>query len=565
MAAVIDGELGKKDAPELVFDDRGSDPRGDASTLVAYAVARDVSAAQDADWAYNRVLEVVGATAPAPVRDTVGAIAAAPGQDVTAPSFSIDALLDRLAGVAVANGIIPDSAMNRDRLAMRLMGVLMARPSDVAREFASREAAGGVVAATDWFYRLCCDVDYVRREAIARNVEWTTGTRWGALEMTINLSKPEKDPRDIARAGAASKAAAAAGQASEKYPACALCMENEGYSGRPADDPLGAHAARQNLRIIPITLGGEPWGFQYSPYAYFQEHCIAMSRPHRLMHVDRENMGRLLDFVDRFPHYFVGSNADLPIVGGSILSHDHFQGGRHVFPMMEAGVDKTFSLAAYPDVTCEVLVWPLSVLRLTVGPAGREELLDACAHVLDAWRDWSDESVGVVAHTQDASGADVRHNTVTPVARRTAEGGYEMYLALRCNITTEEHPLGVFHPHAQWHHIKKENIGLIEVMGRAILPARLVAELGAVEGHLLEHRDDPAAARAALDADPLSAAHAAWAADLLAAHPELDGANVHDVVLEGVGQVFGHVLEDAGVFKWDDAGRAAQDRFLAAL
>lgn len=541
------------------------DVRAAASTLVAYAAARGIIEPQDVDWAYNQVLEVVGETGPAPLRDTTDAITAAPGEDVASPAFSIDTLLERLAGVAVANGLIPDSAMNRDRLAMRLMGALMARPSDVAREFAAREAADGLVAATDWFYKLCCDVDYVRREAIARNVEWTTQTRWGALEMTINLSKPEKDPRDIARAGAASRAAAAAGVASEKYPACALCMENEGYSGRPADAPLGAHAARQNLRIIPVELGGEPWGFQYSPYAYFQEHCIAMSRPHRLMHVDRENMGRLLDFVERFPHYFVGSNADLPIVGGSILSHDHFQGGRHVFPMMEAQVDKTFSLSAYPDVRCEVLVWPLSVLRLTVGPGQREELLDACAHVADVWREWSDEAVGIVAHTTDEAGVDVRHNTVTPVARRTTDGGYEMYLALRCNITTQEHPLGVFHPHAEWHHIKKENIGLIEVMGRAILPARLVGELGAVEAHLLEHCEDVAAAREALEADPLSAAHAAWAADLLVTHPELDETNAHAIVLEGVGQVFGHVLEDAGVFKWDDAGRAAQARLLAAL
>jgi UDPglucose--hexose-1-phosphate uridylyltransferase len=537
--------------------------QADASTLVAYAVAREIVEAQDEDWAYNRVLELVGQTGPAPLRDESGAIVAA--VDVTSADFSIDALLNRLAGVAVANGLIADSSMNRDHVAMNLMGTLMARPSDVTHEFHAREQTSGVVAATDWFYRLCCDVNYVRREAIARNVEWVTPTRWGDLELTINLSKPEKDPRDIARAGAASKVTAGASGALGKYPACALCMENEGYSGRGADAAFGAHPARQNLRIVPVTLGGERWGMQYSPYAYFNEHCIVMSREHRLMHVDRANMARLFDFVERFPHYFIGSNADLPIVGGSILSHDHFQGGRHVFPMMDAGVAESFSMAGYPHVRCEVIEWPLSVLRLTSSSDGREELLDACQHVLEVWRDWEDASVGIVAHTAGKGGGDVRHNTVTPVARLLPDGSYQMFLALRCNIATDEHPLGVFHPHAEWHHIKKENIGLIEVMGRAILPARLVTELGAVEGHLLEHRADPAAARTALEADPLSESHAEWALELLANHPDLSESNVHDIVLEGVGQVFGHVLEDAGVYKWDEAGRLAQGRFLAAL
>ena len=533
--------------------------RRDASTLVAYALARGIVEAQDSDWAYNQVLAGVGETGPAPQRDAGGGVA--PGEDFDAPGFSLDALLDRLAGVAVGNGLVPDTAMSRDRVAMGLMGSLMARPSEVAREFSRLQSEQGVAAATDWFYQLCCDVNYVRREAIARNVEWSTPTRWGGLEITINLSKPEKDPRDIARAGAAS----AAGTAGDKYPACALCMENEGYSGRGASSALGAHPARQNLRIVPLRLGGESWGFQYSPYAYFEEHCIVMSRPHRLMHVDRPNMARLVEFVDRFPHYFVGSNADLPIVGGSILSHDHFQGGRHTFPMMEAEASEEFSLPGFPDVTCAVLEWPLSVLRLTVGPDAHEELLDACAHVLDRWRGWTDEEAGIVAFTRDASGAQVPHNTVTPVARRTPEGGYQMFLALRCNVTTPEHPLGVFHQHAQWHHIKKENIGLIEVMGRAILPARLVGELGAVRDHLLAHEGDEAALSAALAADPLSAPHAEWALELAAGHPELSAENAQEVIREGVGQVFGHVLEDAGVFKWDETGRAAQRRFLRAL
>ena len=348
----------------------------------------------------------------------------------------------------------------------------------------------------------------------------------------------------------------------EAYPACQLCMENEGYGGRGAGAAFGAHPARQNLRIVPITLGGEHWGFQYSPYAYFSEHCIAMSAEHRLMHVDRENMARLVDFVDLFPHYFVGSNADLPIVGGSILSHDHFQGGRHTFPMMKAAVEETFEIPGFASVRAEVLRWPLSVLRLTA--ADRETLLDAAAHVLDVWRGWSDEALGIVA---ESSGE--RHNTITPVACREADGSYTLYLALRCNIATDEHPLGVFHPHAEWHHIKKENIGLIEVMGLAILPPRLVGELAAVRAHLLEGVSagaDVAAVRAALDVDPASASHAAWAADVYGRRAgELTEETAEQVLRDEVGAVFGHVLEDAGVFKWDEAGRAAQMRFVASL
>lgn len=351
---------------------------------------------------------------------------------------------------------------------------------------------------------------------------------------------------DLTRASGASSADG------EKYPACQLCIENEGYPGRAAAAAGGSYPARQNLRIVPIELVGECWGLQYSPYAYFNEHCIAMSARHRPMHIDRDALEHLLDFVDLLPHYFIGSNADLPIVGGSILSHDHYQGGDHVFPMMRAEVAQTFAMQGFPSVKGEVLLWPLSVLRLQSGD--RSELLEACAHVIDAWRGWSDEAVGVRAH--DADGTP--HNTVTPVVRR-AGVGYEAYLALRCNVTSEQNPLGDFHPHAQWHHIKRENIGLIEVMGLAILPARLVRELGAVKEYLL------AGDFSGLDTDGLSASHAAWARELAVAHPELSLDNVDAILREGVGQVFGHVLEDAGVFKWDEGGRVAQQRFVDAL
>ncbi len=463
-----------------------------ASRLVSYAIDHAIVNPIDRAWAYNRVLECCGQFGPAPV-----------GEGILPDGYDFEADLALLADAGVAAGQAEDSATGRDRLMMRIMGALMPRPSEVAAHFDALRAESDVQAATDWFYQLCCDVDYVRRSAIARNVAWTTDTRWGELEITINKSKPEKDPRDIAAAGAA--------PAGEAYPACQLCVENEGYSGRPAADAHGTHPARQNLRIVPIQLGGERWGFQYSPYAYFEEHCIAMSAVHRPMHVDRAAIGCLLDFVDLFPHYFIGSNADLPIVGGSILSHDHFQGGKHEFPMVKAPIVQDVHLSAFPGVTAGVVKWPLSVLRLSC--EDRDSLLEAAIYILDAWRAWSDPEVGIVAVSSDGT----LHNTVTPICRMR-NGRYELDLALRCNITSSEHPLGVFHPHEDKWHVKKENIGLIEVMGLAILPPRLEAEMEA--GRLTR---------------------------------------------EEIGRVFAGVLEDAGVFKWDKAGRSALGRFLASL
>lgn len=555
-AQAVAGEQTAAQAPSLAQD---------IEALVRYAVANGLLPPEDETWAYNAVLECVGATGPAAPHAAemlADQYALAPTRDLADPEdilefelpatdgFDLEAVIERIAAAGVANGREEDTPSGADRIATRVMDLVMPRPSEVSATFAELYDEDGAEAATDWFYRMCCDARYVRTAAIAKNIGWTSPTQWGDLEITINLSKPEKDPKAIAAAGAAPATG-------DVYPACQLCMENEGYRGRGAGEANGAHPARQNLRIVPITLGGEHWGVQYSPYAYFNEHCIAMSAEHRLMHVDRENMGRLLDFVDLFPHYFVGSNADLPIVGGSILSHDHFQGGRHVFPMMKAQVASTFSMDGFPHVECSVVRWPLSVLKLAA--RDREQLLDAAAHVLDVWRDWSDEAVGVVAESNGE-----RHNTITPVACREG-GNYVLYLALRCNVTTDEHPLGVFHPHAEWHHIKKENIGLIEVMGLAILPPRLVDELGAVEQHLVELSGEPAALAEALEADALSAPHAAWALELAEAHGPISADTVEDVVRAGVGEVFGHVLEDAGVYKWDDEGRAAQQRFIDAL
>ena len=555
-AQAVAGEQTTAQAPSLAQD---------IEALVRYAVANGLLAPEDETWAYNAVLECVGATgpgAPHAAEMLADQYALAPTRDLADPEdilefelpatdgFDLEAVIERIAAAGVANGREEDTPSGADRIATRVMDLIMPRPSEVSATFAELYDEDGAEAATDWFYRMCCDARYVRTAAIAKNIGWTSPTQWGDLEITINLSKPEKDPKAIAAAGAAPATG-------DVYPACQLCMENEGYRGRGAGEPNGAHPARQNLRIVPITLGGEHWGLQYSPYAYFNEHCIAMSAEHRLMHVDRENMGRLLDFVDLFPHYFVGSNADLPIVGGSILSHDHFQGGRHVFPMMKAQVASTFSMDGFPHVECSVVRWPLSVLKLAA--RDHEQLLDAASHVLDVWRDWSDEAVGVIAESNGE-----RHNTITPVACREGEN-YVLYLALRCNVTTDEHPLGVFHPHAEWHHIKKENIGLIEVMGLAILPPRLVDELGAVEQHLVELSGEPAALAKALEADALSVPHAAWALELAEAHGPITADTVEDVVRAGVGEVFGHVLEDAGVYKWDDEGRAAQQRFIDAL
>ena len=521
-----------------------------AQSLISYAMRFGLIEEVDRRWAYNELLDACGIEAIAPDHawetgaDKLG---------FDAEAFDLDATLAVLADAAVASGRFEDSAGGRDRAAMAVMGRLMPRPSQIVAEF-KRRAQAGSVAATDWFYRLCCDAGYVRRSAIARNIAWTTPCTWGDLEITINLSKPEKDPRDIA-------AALSVPTDVEPYPACQLCMSNEGYAGRAAASSLGAHPARQNLRIVPIELGGERWGLQYSPYAYFEEHCIAMSTEHRPMHVDRENISRLLDFVDALPQYFVGSNADLPIVGGSILTHDHFQGGRHVFPMMRAKTERAFEIPGLSDVRAEVLVWPLTVLKLS--SASRESVLDAAAHVFDAWRDHDDAACGIISHDADGT----RHNTVTPVVAKEGEV-YTVYLALRCNVTTREHPLGVFHPHADKHHIKKENIGLIEVMGLAILPPRLVGELTRTQEILLAAQARGASLdrlRADLEADALCAPHAAWAAEVARKHPSLAPGDAERVLRHEVGLVFAQVLEDAGVYKWDDAGRAGLERFLSRL
>ena len=444
----------------------------------------------------------------------------------------LEEILGRLVDFCVKRGLIENDVTSRDLLDTRLMGVLTPRPSWVIDQF-RRRAAQDRRAATDWYYRLSQDTDYIRRYRIARDVKWVATTEYGDLDITINLSKPEKDPRAIA----AAKSAPQSG-----YPKCQLCRENEGYAGRMN------HPARGNHRIIPVTIDNSEWFLQYSPYVYYNEHCIVFNGRHVPMKIDRAAFRKLLDFVKQFPHYFVGSNADLPIVGGSILSHDHFQGGRYTFAMERAPVERAVSFPGFGDVEAGIVRWPMSVLRLRSGDDSR--LVELADKILTAWRSYTDEAAFIFAETGGEP-----HNTITPIARMR-DGKYELDLVLRNNITTDEHPMGVYHPHAELHHIKKENIGLIEVMGLAVLPARLKGELARL-GEVLVSGGDPAA-------DEELAKHADWAARLREKHT-FTAENVTGILRGEVGQVFAQVLEHAGVYRCTPQGREAFLRFVDAV
>jgi len=444
---------------------------------------------------------------------------------------SLAEILSELTDDAVARGLVQDDVTSRDLFDTKLMGAIMPWPREVRSRFRAlcdmspREA-------TDWFYRFSQDVNYIRRERIAKDVRWLYPCPYGELDITINLSKPEKDPKAIAAARLAPQAG---------YPKCQLCAENEGYAGRLN------HPARQNLRLIPLRLAGENWYFQYSPYVYYNEHCIVLNEAHTPMQISRVTFERLLDFVSQFPHYFLGSNADLPIVGGSILSHDHFQGGRYDFAMAKAPVETSVRFADFPEIAAGTVAWPMSVVRLT-GP-DPAQLMELADRILTAWRGYSDESAGILAESDGA-----RHNTVTPIARRRGEA-YELDLVLRNNRTTDEFPLGIFHPHPALHHIKKENIGLIEVMGLAVLPSRLERELAGVRGAILQGSD--------LRADESLAKHADWA-DTLKKKYAFTPENADALLRREVGAVFLQVLLDAGVYKRTPDGQAAFRRFLTS-
>ncbi len=441
-------------------------------------------------------------------------------------------ILQDLLEIAIKRGIIEDSIAEKDIFDAKLMNALLARPSQIQSEFAARFAENPKTA-TDWFYKLSQDSNYIRRDRIAKDEHWRVDSPYGALEISINLSKPEKDPKAIAAAQKARQS---------DYPKCQLCVENEGYAGRLN------HPGRTNHRILPLIVDQEVWGFQYSPYVYFNEHCIVLNAKHVPMQINEKTFSKLFDFLDLFPHYFIGSNADLPIVGGSILAHEHFQGGRHEFPMAKAPLEKTISLPDFSEVQAGIVHWPLSVIRLR--SPNRHALQQAAFHILKTWQQYSDFSVGIVANDGQP------HNTITPIARKKGQD-YELDLVLRCNITSPEHPLGVFHPHEEWHHIKKENIGLIEVMGLAILPARLKEEMAALK-EILVAKQNPCTI-------PALAKHALWAQEVLKKHPDFNDQNGWAILQAEMGAVFCHVLEDAGVFKTTPEGRLAFDRFLQTL
>ena len=485
--------------------------------LVDYAVRCELIEEDDRLWALNRLLEVMGLDGVEPA---------------TASGAPLHVLLETLTEDAVARGVCEDNQVARDLFDTRLMGVLTPAPREVREQFRElyRESPW---QATDWFYKFSQDTNYIRRDRIAKDQKWVYEGKYGALDITINLSKPEKDPRAIA----AAKLAPQSG-----YPKCQLCPENEGYAGRMN------HPARQNHRIIPLSLSGESWYFQYSPYVYYNEHCICLNAAHVPMTICRACFEKLLDVVTLLPHYFVGSNADLPIVGGSILSHEHFQGGHYVFAMERAKIGTPLTFRGFEDVEAGIVNWPMSVIRLRA--ADRKRLAALAEKILTCWRGYSDAEAFIFAETDGEP-----HNTITPIARRRGDA-FEMDLVLRNNITTPEHPLGVYHPHAKLHHIKKENIGLIEVMGLAVLPSRLKGELAALREAILSGSD--------IRADETLAKHADWVDELKTRHT-FTVENTEQILRQEVGAVFEQVLEDAGVYKTDKAGREAFLRFVQAV
>ena len=487
-------------------------------SLVSYAMNHGLAEPVDHQVLTNRLLDLLRLDDYSPSEEPL--------------SEDLEEILAGILDYAVKNGLCDDGITARDIFDTRIMGAITPMPREVIGTFNSLYKEDPV-KATDWYYRFSCDTDYIRRYRIAKDMRWKYRSEYGEMDITINLSKPEKDPKAIAAAKNAPQTA---------YPKCQLCVENEGYAGRMN------HPARANHRIVPIEVCGEDWRLQYSPYVYYNEHCIVFNAKHIPMKIDKSAFRKLLSFVGSFPHYFVGSNADLPIVGGSILSHEHFQGGHYTFAMENAPVEQEISFRGFEDVTAGIVKWPMSVIRLT--GSDPERIADLADRILAAWRGYSDESVGVVAFS-DAE----PHNTITPIARRRGEK-FELDLVLRCNITTAEHPLGVFHPHADKHHIKKENIGLIEVMGLAVLPSRLKGELTALAEALAKGRD--------ISEDEVLKKHAKWVENLKNQYV-FTSENALDIILQETGKVFAAVLEDAGVYKNTPQGRAAFLKFIDHL
>ena len=487
-------------------------------SLVSYAMNHGLAEPVDHQVLTNRILDILHKEDYTPSQEP--------------QSEDLEGILKGLLDYACENRLCEDNITARDIFDTRLMGALTPMPREVIRTFREKYAVSPK-EATDWYYRFSCDTDYIRRYRIAKDMRWKYESEYGEMDITINLSKPEKDPKAIA----AAKNAPQSG-----YPKCQLCRENEGYAGRMN------HPARANHRIIPITIAGADWYLQYSPYVYYNEHCIVFNGRHVPMKIDRSAFEKLLDFVTVFPHYFVGSNADLPIVGGSILSHEHFQGGHYTFAMETAPVETPVSFRGYEDIQAGLVKWPMSVIRLDGEDPKR--LAELAEKILNIWRGYSDESQGITAFSDGEP-----HNTITPIARRRGNL-YELDLVLRCNITTPEHPLGVFHPHADKHHIKKENIGLIEVMGLAVLPSRLKGELSDLAEKIVTGAD--------LRTDAVQSKHADWV-DELKTRYTFTAENALDILLRETGRVFSQVLEDAGVYKRTESGKAAFLKFVEAV
>ena len=496
----------------------------DIRKLVAYGVSAGLVPTEDIVFTTNRLLELFGLDE---LEDS--------DSSVTMDVSELEEVLGRMCDYAYEKGLMAENTVTyRDLFDTKIMSMLMPRPSEVIHKFWELYEKESPEAATDYYYSLSCDSNYIRRYRVSRDKKWIAPTKYSDLDITINLSKPEKDPKAIAAAKNAKQFG---------YPKCLLCKENEGYAGRVN------HPARQNHRIIPVTINGSQWGFQYSPYVYYNEHCIVFNFRHVPMKIEHDTFCKLFDFVKQFPHYFVGSNADLPIVGGSILSHDHFQGGHYEFAMAKAPVERSFTVEGFEDVTAGVVQWPMSVIRLSGENMVR--IIALADRILEKWRGYTDEEAFIYACTDGEP-----HNTITPIARKRGEK-YELDLVLRNNITTEEHPLGVYHPHAKLHHIKKENIGLIEVMGLAVLPARLKDEMAHLKEAMLAGKD--------LRADEELAKHADWVDEFSIKYEKMDASNIDAIIEKEIGLVFMQVLEDAGVYKRTEEGQKAFDRFLAGL
>ena len=487
-------------------------------SLISYAMNKGLALPEDHTVLLNKLLEVLKIDSYEPSCEL--------------QSEDLEEILSGILNYAVEKGLCADDITSRDLFDTKIMGILTPMPREVIAIF-NELYKQDPVKATDWYYQFSCDTDYIRRYRIAKDMRWKFQSPYGEMDITINLSKPEKDPKAIA----AAKLAPQSG-----YPKCQLCPENEGYAGRMN------HPARQNHRIIPIEIAGADWCLQYSPYVYYNEHCIVFNKQHIPMKIDRSAFAKLLSFVEKFPHYFVGSNADLPIVGGSILSHEHFQGGHYTFAMETAPIEKEITFAGFEDVKAGIVAWPMSVIRLTAENPDR--LVELADKVLTAWRGYSDENAEILAFTGDEP-----HNTITPIARRRGED-YELDLVLRNNRTTAEHPLGLFHPHADKHNIKKENIGLIEVMGLAVLPSRLKKELSDLADAILAGKN--------IAADEVLGKHADWIAEIKS-RVDFTPENTMDILLQETGRVFSKVLEDAGVYKCTPEGRAAFLRFIESV